>query len=382
MLKAWIVVVLLLNLYYVVQFVYSYLGLKSLPKITTSAKHVNRFSIVVAMRNEANNLQNLFKSIHALNYPKSQYELVLVDDFSDDQSVQIAQKLVIEHPDLNVQIISLSNEGLKHNRAFKKTAIQFGVANSKYNWIVTTDADCVYRSGYLSMLDAFIEKHEPKFISAPVELTPANTLFQKMQALEFKGLVALGAAYIQRDKPFLCNGANLAFTRQVFLDLNGYKGFEHIESGDDVWFMHKVQERFPFELFFALDKELIVSSSPCQNAKAFINQRKRWTSKNTEYKKVSQLITLSVDYLFYCAILLNLILGLFFNQLLNLAVFMMVSKALVELNLYLTFNKYVKTRGWFFTYLITFPVQLFYVILIYPLSQFTKFKWKNRVFNA
>jgi cellulose synthase/poly-beta-1,6-N-acetylglucosamine synthase-like glycosyltransferase len=358
------------------------MALKRLPThFTGSAKELNNFSIVVAMRNEQHNVAALLNSLTSLNYPKDKLEVILVDDFSEDLTVETLKEK-LQDVDLDIKVISLKNEGLTHNRAFKKTAIQFGVAKAKHDWIATTDADCVYKPEYLKLLNAFIEKHKPKFVSAPVELAPANTLFQKMQALEFKGLVALGAAYLQRDKPFLCNGANLAFRREVFMQLNGFKGFDHFESGDDVWFMHKVQERYPFELYFAMHEGLVVRSSPTENLSAFVNQRKRWTAKNSGYKKVSQLVTLAFDYLFYLFVLVNLFGGIFSETLLVLAGFMILSKNLTEINLYAAVNKWIKTPFWPLIYFATVPFQIVYVVAIYPLSQLTKFNWKNRIFNA
>ncbi|MFY0673618.1 MAG: glycosyltransferase [Bacteroidia bacterium] len=382
MLKFWVLLCLVVNLYYVVQFLASYLALKNLPTdFSLTASKLNSFSIVVAMRNEQQNVISLLNSLKNLDYPKESIEVILVDDFSEDQTVEtLTQKLT--EIDIDIKVVSLKKEGLTHNRAFKKTAIQFGVAKAKNEWIATTDADCIYKPNYLQLLNAFIEKYKPKFVSAPVELLPTKTLFQKMQALEFKGLVTLGAAYLQRDKPFLCNGANLAFKREVFMSLNGFKGFDHFESGDDVWFMHKVQERYPFELHFAMHEGLVVQSRPSENLNSFINQRKRWTAKNSGYKKVSQLLTLAVDYLFYLFVLINLLGGIFSETMMGLAGFMILSKILIELNLYAAVNKWIRTPFWPLIYFVTVPFQIVYVVAIYPLSQLTKFNWKNRIFNA
>lgn len=383
MFKVWVVIALLLNLFYVIQFLFSYLAYKKLPKNFKVSDHQTiGFSIVVAMRNEASNVKKLLASLTALDYPKNLFEIILVDDFSDDQTTTIVEQLIEEYKGLDINLHSLKEAGLTHNRAFKKTAIQIGVSYAKYEWVVTTDADCLHKPSYLKTLAGFIHRYKPRFISAPVNLGPNKSLFQKMQALEFKGLVGLGAAYLQRDKPFLCNGANQAFQRNVFQKLNGFKGFEHMESGDDIWFMHKVQERYPFELYFAMHPNLIVESTPCNNLNDFINQRKRWTSKNSSYKHWSQLITLSVDYLFYCALLINILIGVFMGQFLTLALVMALSKFLVEGNFFAAINRDIKTKAWPLIFLITFPLQIVYVVSIYPLSQITRFKWKNRTFNA
>jgi len=359
-------------------------GQKKLPLAFKIKEHSNlQFSFVVAMRNEEHNIAKLLASLSAQNFQHEQFEIILVDDFSTDQTLEVAQQtivdLAIEHL---VKVVSLQKEGLSHNAAFKKTAIQIGVSKAKFEWIVTTDADCFHSPNYLQTLAGFIEQYLPKFVSGPVSLSPAKNMFQKMQALEFKGLVGLGAAYIQRNRPFLCNGANLAFTKEVFSNLNGYKGIDHFERGDDIWFLHKVQERYPFEIFFAMHPNLLVKTEPCPNVNAFLEQRKRWTAKNSGYKKLSQLFTLGFDYLFYCSILINFLLSFFSDLAFDVLLLSLLSKMLVEINFYAALQKHLKNRFWLATYFYTFPVQIFYVVAIYPLSQLTKFTWKNRFFNA
>ncbi|MBI1185111.1 glycosyltransferase [bacterium] len=380
----WLAFSLFCNLHYAWQFLLSYFALKKLPTaFKPDEKGSIKFSIVVALRHEVHNIPTLLSSLTSFDYPPENYEIILVDDFSEDETVAVARKLIAEcKTAVQIKCYALAEEGLLHNRAFKRTAIQLGVNKANFDWIVTTDADCIHHAQYLRTLAGFIKKHQPKFVSAPVHLSPAQTLFQKMQSLEFKGLVGLGAAYIQRERPFLCNGANLAFQRKVFIQLNGYKGTDKYESGDDVWFMHKVQHRFPFEIYFAMHSHLIVKSAPCPDVPSFINQRKRWTSKNTGYHHLSQLATLSFDYLYYCAIAINAVLAFFSPAALHLLYFMLLTKVAVEVNFYSTLNYWIKTPWWSLTYLLTFPVQIFYVIAIYPLSQLTKYQWKNRFFNA
>lgn len=392
MLIFWVWSCVLLNLHYTVQFILAYFNWKKVPvNFSAVDKPRRKFSIVVAMRNEESNVKSLINTVSALNYPKDLYEVLMIDDFSEDDTITVAEahiKATKERFEAeqkmapNIKVISIAKQGLKHYRAFKKTAIQIGVKHAANEWVVTTDADCSYPEKYLLTLHGFIDVYKPKFVSAPVELGPKPSLFQKMQALEFRGLVALGATYIQRERPFLCNGANLAFKKEVFEQLNGFKGFEHMESGDDIWFMHKVQERYPFEIYFAKHRDMVVHSHPSKDFKEFINQRKRWTAKNSSYKKWSQTFTLAFDYLFYVVLGVNLVLGLFLPWAWTLLALMILSKVLVEFNFYLALNKFYKDPSWPLLFVLTFPLQIFYVIMIYPLSQFTKFQWKNRTFNA
>lgn len=380
----WLLGCLWVNIYYAVQFIKAYWFWNKIPTNAEANEptELHSFSIVVPARNEANNVLSLLSSLTAIDYPKDKFEILLVDDFSEDDTVKVAKEYAAQFPEHNINIISLDGLGLKHNNAFKKTAIQIGVSKAKHSWIVSTDADCHHTSQYLHTLNKHIATHQPKFVSGPVSLEPSVTPFQRMQSLEFKGLVGLGASYIQQDQPFLCNGANLAFPKDVFERLNGFKGVDDHESGDDIWFMHKVQKRHPFELTFMKEVAAIVRTEPLPTLRDFMNQRKRWTAKNSSYTNWRQLLTLSMDYLFYCALLANLVMCCVGVADPWLLAFMLGSKALVELVFYSALNKFYSQKGWVLTYLYTFPVQIFYVVLIYPLSQLTRFEWKNRRFNA
>lgn len=376
----WAAISLFLTLFYVVQFLKAWFHWKRISVHTTTDKKPNtNFSLVIAARNEEENIQQLLETLRNLEYPSNQFEIIIVDDFSTDNTLAKLENAVSVFP--NLKVLSLENLGLAHKKAFKKKAIQVGIHHASHKWIITTDADCQLDPKHLQALAFFINKHDPKFISGPVLYKPAS-IFGAMQTVEFMGLVTLGAAYLQREIPFLCNGANMAFPKAVFEDLNGFKGVDDDESGDDVWFMHKVYKRYPLEMFFMKHSNAIVRTKPSPGLSSFLNQRKRWTSKNSSYGKTNQTLILAADYLFYIAIVANLIAGIWRVSLHELLAVMLAGKFVVESLFFYQANRFFKIRRWFGWYLVAFIPQIFYVILIYPLSQLTRFEWKNRSFDV
>ncbi|MBI3141392.1 MAG: glycosyltransferase [Bacteroidetes bacterium] len=377
------VVALGLNLHYAFQFMLSFWAWKRLPRyVHLSEVPPISFSIIVALRNEADNVQHLLRSLASLSYPAHLVEFVLVDDHSTDQTMQIvAQEAHALGIAPRLKTIDLASMRVTHQRNFKKIAVQIGVRHAANQWVVTTDADCTFSPGYLGIMAAFIGRYAPKFISAPVTMYPARTWFERMQALEFQGLVGLGAAYIQRDKPYLCNGANLAFPRDVYESLNGYNEHPTTESGEDIWFMHKVQDRYPFELYFALHPQLVVTTPPCPSPRAFLEQRKRWTSKNAGYDRPSLVLTLALDYLYYVCILVLALAGFFTPGAWSLLALMLATKALVETIFYLALQRDLPSRQWALAYLLAFFPQILYVVAILPLSKLQGYQWKNRKFR-
>jgi hypothetical protein len=100
-----------------------------------------------------------------------------------------------------------------------------------------------------------------------------------MQSLEFSSLIGAGAATMSFGIPTMCNGANLAFRKEVFEEVNGYQGNETIASGDDEFLMRKIFKRYPDGIIFHDSPEGVVSTQPQQTLSQFISQRLRWAGK-------------------------------------------------------------------------------------------------------
>jgi cellulose synthase/poly-beta-1,6-N-acetylglucosamine synthase-like glycosyltransferase len=99
------------------------------------------FSIIIPFRNEQNHLDTLLKSLMNLNYPKSLFEVILVDDDSEDKSQEVIKKVLKPHTTSNFQIRIIKN--VRMSKSPKKDAITTAISQAKYDWIITTDADCI-----------------------------------------------------------------------------------------------------------------------------------------------------------------------------------------------------------------------------------------------
>lgn len=81
----------------------------------------------------------------------------------------------------------------------------------------------------------------------------------------------------------MCNGANLAYTREVFEEVNGFAGNENVASGDDEFLMHKIAKKYPDKVFFNPVFDAIVRTASQENLTHFYQQRRRWASKWKHY---------------------------------------------------------------------------------------------------
>ena len=199
-----------------------------------------KFTVVVPFRNEAERLPFLLKSLMELNYPKDKFEVLFVDDDSDDDSVKLIEKFLKDFG--NGSKIIQNN---RQTNAPKKDAISTAIKLAKHEWIITTDADCIFPKYWLDTFDCFIQSCDVKCVVAPVSYANCDSFFERFQALDFLSLQGVTIGGFGIHKPFLCNGANLAYTQKLFEAVNGFDGNAQIGSGDDIFLLEKALKDNP-----------------------------------------------------------------------------------------------------------------------------------------
>ncbi|TGD57670.1 glycosyltransferase family 2 protein [Flavobacterium humi] len=238
------------------------------------------FSIIIAFRNEESHLPDLLKSLSRLNYPKDLFEIILVDDHSDDSSIDVISHWQKENPDFALAV--LQNRRISNSP--KKDAITTAISAAKYDWVITTDADCEVRENWLSVMDGYIGNNPVEMIAGPVNF-PANgsflSHFQQMDMLSLQG-ATIGSFGL--NNAFMCNGANFAYTKQLFRKLSGFDGNAHISSGDDVFLLQKAMASFPQKVGYLKSRQAIVTTKTEGSWPALFRQRVRWASKATAYQ--------------------------------------------------------------------------------------------------
>ena len=251
----------------------------------------NSFSIIIPARNEEDNIGVLLQSIIHQNYPSSLWEVFVIDDFSTDSTAQIVQSIGNKYP--NIKLVELSKVlNGKQLNAYKKKAIETGINLANNEWIVTTDADCTASSNWLKTLDAYIKENNPVFVGGPVAFTNDGSRLQTFQCIDFMALQGITAAAVSAGLHAMCNGANLAYKKEVFTEVNGFRGIDNIASGDDMLLMNKIKNAYPKRMGYVFNPDSIIHTAPMPTLKGFLNQRIRWASKTNKYKDVSVIIVL------------------------------------------------------------------------------------------
>jgi len=338
-------------------------------------------SVIVAARNEEKNIGKLIAAIQKQNYPSHLFELIIVDDHSTDKTAEVIK------PFLSNQIrlipLQLAN---KVTIAFKKAAIDIGIKNSKGDLIITTDADCNMSENWLSTIAAFYEQHHPKMIVMPVVIKNNNSFLGLFQTLDFMSLQGITAAAVHKKIHGMCNGANLAYTRKVFDEVNGFEGIDHIASGDDMLLMHKISKKYKNEILFLKSKNVIVETQPETNISGFINQRIRWASKADKYEDKSLFPVLLLVYLVNLLITILFFKFMFFNFEFSILIFyfflLLTIKTTTELYFLFPVSRffgYTKLLCWFPLFQ---PFHILYTVVAGWMGKFGSYKWKGRELNG
>jgi cellulose synthase/poly-beta-1,6-N-acetylglucosamine synthase-like glycosyltransferase len=282
-------------------------------------------SIIIPFRNESNNIIESLSSIERQDYPKDKFEVIFVNDFSGDGSLELLLKT---EKSLNIKVISVPEEYSKYQH--KKRAIRFGIENSSGSIIVTTDADCIHNNKWLKSLVGQFDE-ETGFISGPVEFIEESTFFNRLQKLEFAGLVLTGAGLIEIKKPIICNAANIAYRRKAFEQVSGFSYKHSLSSGDDELLMQKIKKETNYKIKFSMNKEAVVRTSANRSLNQFYQQRKRWASKGLFYSNQFLILKLVLIFLFYLSFPLQLVLGIFYNPIFIISMLICFSiKAMME----------------------------------------------------
>ncbi|MBN1551391.1 glycosyltransferase, partial [bacterium] len=283
-----------------------YLGLSTLNK--GSKMHIPSVSIIVPARNEEKNIAACLASLAEQNYPEEMFEIIVVNDHSEDSTENIVRSIAKSFE--NVTVLNMMHD--LPSLSPKKSAIAFGIRHSMHEIILTTDADCIAHKDWVRTMVSHFD-HDVGVVSGMVifDKKKEKNLFHKVQSLEFLSLVLAGTGSIGSDLPIIANGANLGYRRCVFDEVNGFKGIDKIKSGDDDLFLQKVGRTTAWKIRCAWERSAIISTQPVPNIKSFLSQRIRWASKGMHYHSLYFVCYLISVYLFYLGLFLSAMLSIF-----------------------------------------------------------------------
>jgi len=234
-------------------------------------------SILIPFKNERSALPHLVNDLLAQSYPVEMMDIIFVNDHSDDGS-----QIIFESISRKQSAISCLN--LPEGKLGKKEALAYGVQHAAYEWIIQIDADSRIGPGFVASHMAFLEKNPSDLVAGLVTTGNSSGGFlEHFERLDLLSLAGVGAASFQFGKAMMCSGANLAYSRDLYLKSRPFDPSEKLASGDDMFLMIGAR-KLGMTLSFNLNENSVVRTAPVPNLRSFLAQRHRWGGKTGQYK--------------------------------------------------------------------------------------------------
>ncbi|MBS1650463.1 MAG: glycosyltransferase [Bacteroidetes bacterium] len=329
-------------------------------------------SVIICAHNEAAHIGKCLSEILKQNYDFSKVQIIVINDASNDKTPLIAEHIL---KNSKTEYIVISNKIKKG----KKKSITMAVKQYvKYTNIILRDADThTYSTLWLACMTRKLSKGDKSFIIGPLGLSNNFGLLWAMQVIEqiILGIITCGSSKFK--KAFLCNGANLAFTKSVFNETLGYNNHINIEGGDDVLFLEDVKRLNDVKISYLKSQSAMVYTYPQKNLSKLIHQRVRWAHKFKFNPNPINTILGAIVLITNMIFLFCLIYSFFVPKNTGICLIFILTKLFFDFLLLFLGLRFFKYRIVLFFYLPLALIYPIYAIIVGVLSVFKKVNYKS-----
>jgi len=340
-----------------------FLSLRSESDCAISSQNQIQFSIIIAGKNEENNLENLFSALHKLEYDKNKLEVIFVDDNSTDNTYNLAVQISCTFS--NFRIIKCTSKPF----AGKKGALAVGIQSAKFPFILITDADCIPENGWLnSFSNCFNNRFD--FVLGVAPFYQSTNNINKISCFENLRSSILTFAFTKLKFPYTASARNFGFRKEAFIKIGGYSNTTETLSGDDDLLLREAIKN-KLKIGCVTNRSSWVFSNSKIKLKDYLNQKARHTETSLHYL-FSRQIVLGLWHLINLIMILGPLL-FFLNQLFLL---LFLTKMTVDIFLIKSFDK---KFGYTFQFFEIISLQIVYdfFLIINFFNAFTKkIEWK------
>ncbi len=330
----------------------------------TPPKYIIPLSIIIASRNEYDNLKKNLPLFLNQRYPE--FEVVVINDRSWDQSSSLLDELKKEYSKLT--IVEIADNGTDHFA--KKLALTLGIKASKYNHYIFSDADCYPKSNlWLKEISGGFQQKKEIIIGGS-SYAKRKGLLNKLIRFDTAQIAMMYLGMAKAKIPYMGVGRNLGYNSEVYEKLRGFKSHYHIPSGDDDLFVNEGANKNNTSVIFS--KESITISNPKKSVKEWFKQKRRHHMTNSHYKLKHKFLLVTYPlsliifyilcfYLIYLELNIDLIISLIISRnILLILVFIKPFKNLLCIDL-----------------LFATPIYEIILLFCYPIFQLTPKKAKK-----
>jgi cellulose synthase/poly-beta-1,6-N-acetylglucosamine synthase-like glycosyltransferase len=225
-------------------------------------------TVIVAARNEGENIYNCLVSLNNLTYPIGKLEIILVDDFSEDRTGLIIDEFIKDKP-MFKKIMPDKISTLKG----KVNAIASTVKIASGEIILLTDADCEVTKTWAVTLASYYNK-DVGVVNGFTVMNNVN-IFSAMQGIDLVFLLSAASGTINLNYPISSIGNNMSFRKEAYLKIGGYENLPFSVT-EDFMLLHGISGLNKYKIIYPLSKESVVISKPCTGLKELLSQKKRW----------------------------------------------------------------------------------------------------------
>ncbi|MBK7103881.1 MAG: glycosyltransferase [Ignavibacteriae bacterium] len=262
-----ILFIISISLYFIQAILISIGAKKQFKKI--DVENLPSATVIVAARNEEKNISECLESLNKLIYPEGKLEIILVDDFSDDQTKSIIEKYITDKPIFKL-IQPIKNYGQTLGKA---RAIANGIEVAKGEIIFTTDADCVVNPNWVKTLASYYTDDVAMVCGYTNQ--KSDNIFEAVQDIDFIYLLIVAAGSINIWKPISAIGNNMSYRKSAYLEVGGYEKIPFSVT-EDFQLLMAIHDHKKYKIIYPLDSEGLVTSKPCLDFKTIFHQKKRW----------------------------------------------------------------------------------------------------------
>ena len=331
-----------------------------------------KVSVLIAARNEEKNIEKLLESLKKQSFSKELFEVIIVNDHSTDNTDEIINDFINKNKELDVKLLKAEKKGKKH-------AISQALHSAINELVIVTDADCVLNDLWIESIVGFYQEEKCKMILAPVLLSPAENLFEKMQVLEHLSLIGSTAGSASIGFPVMCNGANMAYERKAALEVEKFRKDFYIPSGDDMFLLEQFVKCYGHNnVKFLLSKSAVVKTKTCKTIKDFFRQRRRWVSKTKSYTSWKVIVTALIVLFFNLSIISLLVSAFFVPALWSIYILLTLLKFFIDFPLLKNITNFMNQGSllkWVLPLEIIYPFYVVFTALSGTI--FTKLKSEN-----
>ncbi len=357
-------VALISTLFYVGLMIYWRAYLYRLKHCEKNQKSEAKFSVIIAYRNEEQNLVPLCQSLSRLALPHDYWEVIFVDDHSTDNSAA----------ELDAFLSCIPMKKITSDEHGKKAALRHGIQAAQFENLFFTDADCVLPEELLSTLQEY--SLPDRVVLGPVKLSASDRSFlQYFQQVDFAMMQMATACSTAAGHIFLANGANLSYSKKLYTTSDKLDD-SRSPSGDDILMVQSVSAHA--ETVYCYERDAIVTTPAETSLRDFINQRIRWASKTSLYTgNFAQLVSLTFAWI-------NLMLwgllfvGIFKTQYLQVLLICMLMKFCGEMVLLLPGLRFFGIPIRPLAILLAQPLHIAYMTYVGIRSRWGQYEWKGR----